>query len=608
MNGKTIFAYKEYVRINGLDGEMLVYDKMKNPETAQYGDTIAMPSAKNQTVAFQIGFAPKGGVLENLDICWSELKAEDGSVIGKDCFALYTEWFHTLDDLLAPDCLYPFENEKVPFRIPLDKQYLSAQKAGAVWFDIWIAPETKPGTYCGVVNVNADGDKKEFALSIEVGDFSVPKENKIVADLNNYASSRIPHFQSVRDNENKYTDGSYIKMEHEFFKLSRDHRALFHLLPYTHTGTVAPVFVPELEGEGKYIRVKSWETFDAFYGPLLDGSLFEGSHGGAHPLEVIYLPFNYFWPASYEKWGSKGYRTEFRRILTEFVRHFEEKGWDKTVLELFLNSKKDFRTVPYTVDEVWYEHDQQGMLDFGELLEDIYDTSTCRFRYRMDSSNYFGQHYNSRYSDVCDMWIAGFSMFNWYPDSAEVMKQKDNILWIYGGSHNAISENMITMYSWPAYCQMMGPTGFVVWNTTGFGPDPLKCPLEQGGQNLFYPGDYFGIDAPLPCIRLKNLRNAMQTTELAMTLQGTRMNEKAEALANRVWGKKDRDDWFVAPPAFADTPPRYWDFGSSFGDYCATPLHQTATPDAIEELRDGVYALFAPPAEAKDKKVAIKYQ
>ena len=612
MNGKVIFAYKDFVRIDGVKGELLSYDNMQNPDAAFFDDVIDIPSAKNQTVSFQIGIVPESGTLQTLSIATTDLTAEGGAVISKKNISLFTEWFHTIQDAegetLAPDCLYPFENETKPFQIPLDDHYLSAQKAGAVWVDVWVSEDVAADTYTGKISVNADGQEREFTIEIEVGDFAVPKENTIVADLNNYASGRFNHNPKTRGNDKKYEDGSYIKMEHEYFKLARDHRSLFHLLPYSHTGDVAPVFIPELEGEGKTLRVKNWDLFDQFYAPLLDGTLFKDSPGGEHPLEFIYMPFNFFWPANYEKWGQKGYRTEFRRILMEFVRHFEEKGWDKTHLELFLNSKKDFRTVPYTVDEVWYEHDQDVIFDFYEMMKGIYETSPTKFHFRMDSSNHFHNHYDSVYSDMCDMWIAAFSWLGWCPESPRVMREKNNILWIYGGSHNAISENLLTMYSWPAYCLMMGPTGFVVWNTTGYGPDPLKCPVEHGGQNLFYPGEYFNIDAPLPSIRLKNLRNAMQVTELAQALRATRKEHRMENFINKLWGMESNADWFVEPPEFINTPPRYWDFGGNFGKYCLAPLHRTSTPDVVDAFREGVYAMHGKNEVRRDKKVEIKFQ
>ena len=612
MNGQTIFAYKDFVRIDGVKGELLAYDNMQNPDAAFFGDEIVLPSAKNQTVSFQIGIVPERGTLQKLSITLTDLKAEDGAVIGKENISLFTEWFHTIQDAesdtLAPDCLYPFENETKPFAIPLDMHYLSAQKAGAVWADVWVSGDAASAVYTGTVIVDADGVVREFKLSVDVGNFSVPKENMIVADLNNYASGRFKNNPKTRDNEKMYEDGSYIKMEHAYFKLARDHRSLFHLLPYSHTGAVAPVFVPELEGEGKTLRVKNWDLFDQFYAPLLDGTLFKDSPGGAHPLEFIYMPFNFFWPANYEKWGQKGYRTEFRRILMEFVRHFEEKGWDKTHLELFLNSKKDFRTIPYTVDEVWYEHDQDIIFDFYEMMKGIYETSPCKFHFRMDSSNHFHNHYDSVYSDMCDMWIAAFTWICWCPESTRVMREKDNIFWIYGGSHNAISENLLTMYTWPAYCLMMGPTGFVVWNTTGYGPDPLRCPVQHGGQNLFYPGEYFNIEEPLPSIRLKNLRNAMQVTELAMALRATRKEHQMENFINEIWGMKSNADWYVEPPEFFNTPPRYWDFDEDFGKYCLTPLHRSSTPDVVDALREGVYAMHGKTEVKRDKKVEIKFQ
>jgi hypothetical protein len=143
-------------------------------------------------------------------------------------------------------------------------------------------------------------------------------------------------------------------VEREFFRLSREHRALFQNLNYLHSGKPVDIFAPELEGSGAAIRVKSWEAFDRHFGPYLDGTAFQGSRRGAFPIEFMFTPFNLGWPAAYEKFGQKGFKTEYRRILWEYARHFEEKGWTKTVNEIMFNHKKDYRFFPSTQDEIWY--------------------------------------------------------------------------------------------------------------------------------------------------------------------------------------------------------------------------------------------------------------
>lgn len=390
--------------------------------------------------------------------------------------------------------------------------------------------------------------------------------------------------------------------------MAREHRGLFHNLPYRHSSAIPESFIPELEGEGKYIKVKSWELFDEHFGPYLDGSAFKGSNVSEKPLEFMYLPFNLGWPANYEKWGKKGYRTEYRRILHEFVRHFEEKGWDKTYFEILLNNKKDYRFYPYTIDEIWYEHDEDVVDVYYDIIKDIYESSWIKFVFRMDSSNHYGNHYDHRFSDMCKMWVAGFGMFNWFPESVDVMKNKGNILWIYGSVLQSLKESLLSLFVWPIQCIITGATGFCIWNTTGFGSDYLNAPKDLGGQVLFYPGSYFGIEAPLPSIRLKSLRNAMQITDLAMQLEGTPEKSKVDQIINKYFGLEGNKDWWRDKPAFINTPPRYWDFEGGLGGACLPPMYKGRNPLIMEAISYEIYSLLCGEEETGGEKVKFSFK
>lgn len=599
---QRVFAFKEYIRLNGLTGAFLEKEMVSPEAELLYGEEIELSTARNQFVSFQIGVVPESGTLDRLELSFSPLKGEAGE-ISAACFETSSQWFHQLKGKLIPDLLIPLE--KYPFKIPLDERYLPNQKAGALWVDLWIAETVSAGIYTGGVTVKADGETTVFPVSCKVSAWSVPKENKIVADLNNYADSISDSFDSLRSNPERYTDGSYNGVETEFFKMSREHRCLFHNLPYRHSGTIPPNYLPELAGEGKQIHVKSWELFDAHFAPLLDGSAFAGNRGGEYPLEFMYLPFHFGWPADYAKWGQKGYRTEYRRILQEFVNHFEEKGWNATYFEILLNHKKDYRFYPYTVDEIWYEHDQDVVYTYHDIIRDIWDTSSCKFVWRMDSSNHYGNHFDHPFSDMCKMWVAGFTMFDWFPESVEVMREKGNILWVYGGVLQALDESLLAIYMYPIYCMMTGTTGFCVWNTTGFRGDMLQCPVSHGGENLFYPGSYFGIEAPLPSLRLKTLRNAMQLTELAMRTHGTPLKQEMDGCINRIF---HREKWFCEKPDFIDTPPRYWEFDESMEKHTLKPLYEDHGPETIETFRRDVLDLLEKSGQEKEQGVVFKFQ
>src|SRR5690606_31242244 len=93
----------------------------------------------------------------------------------------------------------------------------------------------------------------------------VPNEQTITADLNNYADSVSPHFAHLAGRADRYTDGSFFRLESQFHRLAHEHRALFHHLPYRHSGQLTESFYPELEGGGKRLRVKDWSLFDEHF-------------------------------------------------------------------------------------------------------------------------------------------------------------------------------------------------------------------------------------------------------------------------------------------------------------------------------------------------------
>ena len=53
-----------------------------------------------------------------------------------------------------------------------------------------------------------------------------------------------------------------------YFRMARDHRMLFHLLPYSQSGRLGNGYAPVLEGRGKNRKVTDWSPYDRTWGPL----------------------------------------------------------------------------------------------------------------------------------------------------------------------------------------------------------------------------------------------------------------------------------------------------------------------------------------------------
>ncbi len=310
-------------------------------------------------------------------------------------------------------------------------------------------------------------------------------------------------------------------------------------------------------------------------------------------MTFVSRSFNLGWPAALSKWGEKGFKTEYRRILWEFTRHFEEKGWTQTNMEIMFNHKKEYRFVPSTQDEIWYEHDEEILEYMADVMRDITPHSSAKFVFRADSSNHYGDHM-VKYADMFQMWVSAMTMYAWFPERVQIAKNHGSILWIYGwyGEGMTIDLPLNAFLTQPMICFMTGATGFCsFWNAVGWGDNYKKTPFVNAGQSLFYPGFEFGAGDVLPSLRMKVLRNQMQLADLMMTTDGLDVEafdyqrKDLEQAVNDCFGYADNSAWWKEKPPFVDTPPRYW----KYGDEVTLNHYKGRSPKIIDDLRRRVY-------------------
>ncbi len=585
-----LYLIPDYCRIDGETGDFAEQEFRGDFEKLDSG--IALVSARNQMVSFQIVAEREGEEeLRDFSVEFTPLTGKNGEIAPD--YELFIEWFHRVEGAFVPDMLLPYGRCSLDFRVPLEREYHAGQKAGALWVDLFVPESAQKGRYEGKLTVSANGARREFTVSLKVYRCMVPYESRIVADLNNYADNISPSYPALANNPDRYRDGSYFEVEKGFITLAREHRCLFQNLNYLHSGKPVESFAPELEGSGKTIRVKDWSLFDRHFGPYLDGSAFKGSRRGEMPIEFMFTPFNLGWPANVANWGRKGFKTEYRRILWEFTRHFEEKGWTNTFMEIMFNHKKEYRFFPSTQDEIWYEHDEEILDYMWDVMKDITPHSTAKFVFRADSSNHYGDH-TVKYLDVFDMWVAAMTMYAWFPERVQALKNRGAIQWIYGwyGEGMTIDLPLNAFLTQPMICFMTGATGFCsFWNAVGWGDDYKKTPFVNAGQSLFYPGFEFGAGHVLPSLRMKVLRNQMQLADLMMTADGLDaeafdyQRKDLEQIVNECFGYESSDAWWKEKPPFVDTPPRYW----HYGDEVTLNHYKGRSPKIIDELRRKVY-------------------
>jgi hypothetical protein len=482
------------------------------------------------------------------------------SVSGPFAAELYREWFHFLPAKKAyyPDALIP---AAAPYRgrLPDGENRIVGQTAQSFWLDVWIPADARPGRHAVTVTLESAGVQSTLPVEIQVLDAAVPDGDAVVIDHNSYGTSWLAgQYPALakRLGAGFYLSDEFFGLIHAYHRIFYEHRGVFHQLGYGHGGKVGPEFAPRLEGSGKTKRIADWTLYDKHYGPLLDGSAFAGTRRGARPVPFVYLPVNPEWPASFLWWGEPGYEREFVNVMREMEAHFREKGWTRTRFELFFNHKKRYKAFHWDGDETRFVKDIPVFSEYARLMKLAFPPdSPVQWVYRADVSWQMERQFREQ-AGVINFWVCGGGMFGWYAENAAVLKRRGDIVWTYGGTPEvdkpASHITLDVLRPW-----MLGVDGFVRWQTVIPGPEPW-FELGGGGETLVYPGDRFGIAAPLPSVRLKLQRNALQDLALLDSLRQRIGAGRLRAEAARRYNGTSPADWRAPRPKLADGNPEEW--------------------------------------------------
>lgn len=495
---------------------------------------------------------------------------------------LHREWFHRVEGKEGhyPDALVPVRS---PYRgsMPDPENRIEGQSAQAFWLDIWIPADTRPGLYRGSATAEAAGKRSTVPVEVRVLPLAVPAHDAVTMDHNSYGSNWLAsQYPAARRRAatDFYRSDELFRLIHAHHRIFYEHRGIFHQLGYGHGGKVGPEFAPVLEGAGRRKRVADWGLFDRHYGPLADGSAFAGTRRGARPIPYAYLPINPEWPASFLSWGEPGYETEFVNVVSEMERHFREKGWTATRWELFFNHKKRYKAFPWDGDETRFEQDLPYFHEYVRLMRKAMPAgSPVKWVFRTDASWMMERQFKEL-DGVIDLWACGGGMLSWYQSGVKSLKDRGRIVWAYGGPP-AMTSPAIDITLTPLRMWMWGIDGFIHWLTVSPGADPWF--RSDGGETaLVYPGERFGVDGPIPSVRLKLQRNAVQDINLLQAARADRVE-----VARRYNGTLP-EQWWTPRPAIADGMPHDW--SNADIDEAPRPYERFFTrldPDAWQRVR-----------------------
>jgi hypothetical protein len=189
----------------------------------------------------------------------------------------------------------------------------------------------------------------------------------------------------------------------------------------------------------------------------------------------------------------------------------------------------------------------------GRLWKQAIGETPVPWVYRMDASWQMKNHFE-RLAGVVDFWVCG-GFARWYPQEIRRVAARGDTVWTYSGTPG-IAESSAALLEHVLRTWARGISGHCEWLTTAPGDDPwAACTGAETG--MLYPGERFGIAGPIPSVRLKLQRNAVQDINLihARAAAADRLDETRAALARAA----DIALWATPPPTARERPPEEWD-------------------------------------------------
>ncbi len=594
-----LWAIPEVTKVDPVTGEVL-HEKVAgdfraaNPVWDGAGGTVRLAAARGEIASFQIVVEGKA---DGCKLELAELKGP-GQIPAKG-IRLWRNWYVGRESEYAIP-LKPGEALDVPSK----DNGVTGQKLQAVTVDIHVPKDAAPGNYVGKVTASAGDQQAELDLKIKVYDVTIPDEVHFNPELNCYGGP------------GRAGSGQFI----DSFKLAHYHRCTINRVPYNQGGSVNADWIPKIDEAG---HVVDWSAFDANLGGLLDGSWFAGNPRAGVPVPTLYLPMFEGWPKDFRRHYHPGegvptdfkdadaklkhdtlakpieqamdqaYQDAFVNCTADFVKHFTQKGWNRTLAELYLNNKPNWGYTGWTLDEPFEYLDWAALNFFGRLFKrgaddpavytpqwhrDYFEKGLAAmnrpratFVFRGDISRPMWQ--GSVADGIMGMMYVGGSGFSMPRLLRNTRLRAPMILYAYG-SCNGVNRSNWESAAWCLKAYVNNSDGVLPWQSLG-GPESLTRGDRSGGGNslIINAGKYGHAVASF---RVHALRRGAQDCELLRLLQ----------LKNG-WSREH------VGLLVSQKVPMAARFSQQFEDEAAAVAFGTLTSEGMCELKEGVLELLA---------------
>ena len=568
------------------------------PPTAKVDPTFAVPpqalvagaaplkpgipvpvTPRNAWVGMQVVLYPPKGVdrAEDVSVRVAEVAAvEAGRVVrdyrlfGRLRTRVYRTWYVPKEGEPHAEVLVPLTAplgpmvEREPagktFDIPWAENKVEGQANAALFVDVYVPVDVRPGRYNGRLVVSHDGkDVMDVPLAVEVAETVLPDELRVIGDMNTYGSPARAMGVKWK------ARAAFFEMERKYYRLAHAHRMTLNVLPYSQSGQMnhvdsAPeVFFTDVpRGELPKHVGTNWEGWLDRYGPLLDGSAFSKKAGYVGPgrdtpIHHMYLPFHENWtgelaehfrpwppPKDYDaflKWTAglppieeclhKAYAHKWHTTMQGFGAILDRMGWTDTRYQVYLNNKHTFRkdggrgTSLWLLDEPMHPDDFRALAYFGRLtaegaLRAEQSGHKAKMDFRIDISR--PTHQRQWLDGLVDLNVCADQLYEQRRLIDYRKRRFGEEYWNYNMPESFSDAGGLPWAVWPVRSYCWGATGTLPWQTVGSDGD-LR---EADATALMYPGRKLGLDEPIPSLRMKAWREGLQVAELLRMLREQR--------------------------------------------------------------------------------------
>ncbi len=514
-------------------------------DATQYFDrgdsAIRLDAAVNETVGFELVLSAIERPAAGLKLEVDELVG-DSTAISRRAFRFYRHWPIAIErypnwylrvcglreSRQVPDALVPLDVQGTSGGLGRASEaaanfelVLLAHQSLPLYVEIKVPADARPQTYRSAVRVrDPSGAVSGAAIELVVRDLFLSRaENLPVVARVQLGPIIAAHGGPDPQNVQAALKDTVVRSSLDrAFAMLQEHG----LSP--HTTEVLPFYSQDGAGGVSF----DWTDYDAFCGPLIGGSAYEDKRPAfAWPLPIsARLPD----PAQYEGFRSTSYAAVLQDCLAAAKSHFEEHGW----------LKRSF------VGFDWPETPNPTASDYEIVRSLIAATHRADTRLQflsmlapqsMKPFGWYGHLYEDLSGEV-DV-LATPARFQ-HVQALRHLHQAGKRTWLvpdrppYSGSLAVEAPpSQSRSIAWQAFLQ--GHEAVYLPKVSDWPADVLEAPIREHAQAtdswLLYPGAFFGLEEPVPSLRLKQLQLGLQEYQYLRLLEEHGRGETARLLA-----------------------------------------------------------------------------